>query len=126
MESVKSTVLVFEKHGNVVHQFCTEQDARAQLLLIVQEKRGGVALICDGMDAEMVYSISQNFRERGELAKEKIRNDLRIEAALDRHGVTKDAQTRLAVMRAVRDLMGSGLADELGPTEPDQASHAVH
>lgn len=106
----QNTILVFEAaDGTVQHCFCTEAEATQRLKQAVSAGSAGSMFFNDGLAAEMVFSVSPDLRERVEEAKRKLRNDLTVRNALNRHGVPADQDLRIKIKKAIDELRESVL-----------------
>lgn len=105
-EAVKSAVLVYEtKEGAVDHCFCTSDHANAVVCASKDANTGASAFLSeDGLEAEMVYSVSPDLRGRVEAAKAKLRFDIAVRNALNRHGVPAERGLRAAVYNVITEL----------------------
>lgn len=99
-----NTILVFEDNGVVKHRLCTEEQGKAALRHAAEQLSGGSMMTSDVMDAEMVYSVSPDLRNRVESAKCKLRDELKLRDAMNKHGVPKDREIRASVCRAFNEL----------------------
>jgi hypothetical protein len=100
----KNAILVYTEFGFVWHKYMPETVARDYLDKCTAAGDGASMFVVD--DAELVFSVSPYIRHRVEVVKSKLRRDLRIKAALDKHGVTQDRDTRIAVIRAIHEIYG--------------------
>jgi hypothetical protein len=99
---VPNAILVFHSAGLVNHRFCEAEYAKA--FLNDPANSGGSVFMYDNVNAETIYAVSPNTRDRVESAKSKLRSDLKIKAALDKHGVTPVLEVRHAVHEAFSEL----------------------
>lgn len=94
---------MFAENGTVTHKFCTEQEAR-EMGKEAETTRAGISLfILDGEDAELMYRIS-NLKNRVDIAKTKLRSDLKLDALFDKHGLPKDFDIRSSVIGVIKEL----------------------
>lgn len=104
---VKNAVLIYSDSGLVWHKFVPESEARDFLDKCTVESGSAVMFATkEGMDVELYFEHSPDLRHNIEVAKSKLRHELRIKAALDKHGVPQDRNTRIAVVMAIRELYG--------------------
>ncbi len=110
MSTIQNAILVYEctETGQVKHKFCTETDARRYLELAAVEMRGGSMFAADGVEAEFVLQVSPDLREKVEDAKRRMKWQIRVRDALDRHGVTRDREQRVAIFKALEDVLAGG------------------
>lgn len=102
---MKSAIVVFAENGVVSHKFCTKEVASA-MLKDAEKSRAGISTFeVEFGDAGFVYSVSLDFRNRVERAESKLREDLQIQAVLDKHGVPDEPVLRGLVMDAYRELL---------------------
>lgn len=99
---VHNAILVFHAAGIVHHRFCEAEEA----MNFVNEpaNRGCSVFTYENVNAEDIYKISPKARDRVDSAKAKLRSDLRIKGALDKHGVTPDIDVRVALHEAFSEL----------------------
>lgn len=110
----QNSIIVFAdpaKNGNVIHKFCTEEEGSAFFNDAEKNRKGASFIRLEGYDnAELLFDVSPNLRERVERAKSKLREDLRVQAVMDKHGVPTDLAVRMAVTSAYKELMDGPLA----------------
>lgn len=104
ISALKNTILIYEEAGAVHHCFCTEAEATTRMKQAAAEGSGGSMFVSDGMGADLTYAVSPDLRERVEEAKRKLRFDMAIRDALNRHGVPKDRDLRIQIKNAIDDL----------------------
>lgn len=103
---MKNTILVYEDSvsGQVDHLFCTEEVAKERLGACNAPLSGGSMFTSDGVDAAAMYVVSPNLRERVEEAKRKLRADITVRDALNRHEVPEDVELRTKIIAAIKEL----------------------
>ena len=106
IQASKNTILVFEDaDGTVRHVFCTQAEATERLKSALDAGSGGSMLFnSDEMDAKMLYDVSPDLRARVETAKCKLRGDLIVRDALNRHGIPNDRELRANINKVIADL----------------------
>lgn len=105
MDMSNNAILVHaDASGNVLHRFCPEVEARAFLKEAQERLTGASMFAVDSPDAELIYQISPDLRDRVDHAKVKLKADLRFSAALDKHNVPRDPELRRAVHSAFGEL----------------------
>jgi hypothetical protein len=107
---MKNAILISVTNDVISHHFCDAAFAQGMLEYAKKQGREDSAFFQEEdskMDISDVYNLSPELRNRVAEAKEKLRNDLRIQAALDKHGVPKDPSLRASVVRAFRELRAS-------------------
>lgn len=100
---IANTILVYEEDGQVKQRFCPEAEARNYLDQAQLDMRGGCLFALDGVEAEFMLRISPDLRDKVEVAKAKLKVDTRLRDALDRHGVPRDRDLRVAIFKALED-----------------------
>lgn len=122
---VNTAILVFHSAGIVNHRFCDA--AYAHQFQSDPSNRGCSIFSFEAADAEDIYRVSPATRERVESRKAKLREDLRIQAALDKHGVSPEIEVRHAVHKAFSELRfqlvrtALGLSS-IGPADAESAA----
>jgi len=104
----KDTVIVTDFDGKVEHRFCTAEEGNA-ILDATKARRSAGSLFTterEEMDAETLYAVSPNLRERVERAKAKLTFDLQVRDTLDKHGVPDEPALRKSVYGAIKELTG--------------------
>lgn len=97
------TILIIEDRGEPVHRFCRQDEARRALL-----KAGiGSMITSPGrVNVQRDYEHSPELRARVEAAKDKLRAELKLHAAMDRHGIPADPGLRHQIVALVDDFAG--------------------
>ena len=104
-----NAILIAEINGEVVHRFCRDDFARAQLEAAGKAGSGAMCLTMEsGLGAELTYDLSPDVRSRVAEAKGKLRRDLKVRDVLDNHGVPQDRDIRIAVNKAIAALQDEG------------------
>ena len=98
-----NAILIYEKDGQIMQRFCPEAEAREYLDKARGEMRGGSMFATDGMEAELVLSVSPQLRDRIAEARIKLKADTRLRDSLDRYGVPADRDLRLSIYKAFED-----------------------
>lgn len=101
------SILVIEVSGKVTHEFCDQAEGQERLRSARLHHSGGSMFSCEDMNAELVYSVSPNLRERVEEAKRKLRVEIMVRDALDRNAVPRDRKLRSGIYKAVKELRAS-------------------
>jgi hypothetical protein len=104
---MNNAILVSETNGVVTHHFCDATFAQGMLEYAKVNGTGDSAFFQDEdtkIDVATVYELSPDLRNRVEAAKDKLREDIRIRNAMDKHGVPKDRTLRAAVYKAFKEL----------------------
>jgi len=100
---VKNTILISENAGQVEHCFCNEEQAKCILLQAKELNSAGSMFTCD-IDAELVFSVSPDLRDRVDAAKTKLRRDIAIRDALTRNGVSEALDLRISIQKSILEL----------------------
>lgn len=109
---LNNAILISETNGVVSHRFCQADEAQEALREAAKAGTGCSVMLQEEntlLDIADVFEMSPEVRRRVEAAKDKLRSDLRIQAALDKHGVPKDKATRSAVYAAFKELQSNPL-----------------
>jgi hypothetical protein len=101
---IANTILIYPLNGKAAHRFCTEAQAKAALLDLSNTSGSGSMMVADDWPAERVFALSADLRERIELAKEKLNDELKIQRALDEAGIPHDADLRAKVSAVLKRL----------------------
>lgn len=101
---MKNAILVYEDAGQVKHCFCSAEEARARLEASTVMNSGGSVFTNESIDAAMLYAVSPQLRDRVNDAKLKLRSDIAVREALNRHGVPQDTDLRTKIANAIKDL----------------------
>lgn len=126
-----NAILVFHSAGIVDHRFCESEYAKS--FANDPANRGCSVFTYENVNAEDIYTFSPKARDRVESAKAKLRSDLRIKEALDKHGVIPDSDVRLALHEAFSELRfqmvrqalsGAGAASLLDDATPSFTADA--
>lgn len=105
MDMSNNAILVHaDASGNVQHRFCPEAEARAFLKEAQERLTGGSMFAVDSPDAELIYQISPDLRDRVAAAKISLKAGLRFSNALDKHNVPRDPELRRAIHCAFSEL----------------------
>lgn len=100
-----NAILVFEADdGSAQHRFCTAAEATDHLDKAAASFSGGSMFINEELGAEMVYAVSPDLRARVDEAKRKLKFEMAIRDALNRHGVPADRQLRISIKKAIDEL----------------------
>lgn len=99
-----NAILIYEEDSQIMQRFCPEAEAREYLDKARSEMRGGSMFATDGMEAELVLSVSPQLRDLIAETKTKLQADTRLRDALDRHGVPVDRDLRLSIYKALEDM----------------------
>lgn len=102
--AVSNTILVYEEAGTAKHRFCTKAQATEHLDRAAAEGSAGSMFTVSEMEAELVYKVSPNVRERVDEAKRKLRIDIAVRDALNRQGVPSDRDLRIKIKKAIDEL----------------------
>ena len=100
------TVLVLEMDGEVIHRFCSEEQAASQIQSLAERDGINASMFTTkGLEAELVLNTSPNFRARVEDAKAKLRFERKVRLALDSNDVPKDQLLRGSILKAIRTIL---------------------
>lgn len=108
--TISNAILVFEEGDQVLHRFCPEAEAREYLENAQGKMRGGAMFAADNIEAEFVLLVSSDLRDRVDAAKTRMKSQMRVRDALDRHGVPRDQDLRASIFNAFGDLMKGATA----------------
>lgn len=95
--AIANAVLVYTQDGEVKQRFCNSTEAQTEFERLSAAGEGCSMFATETDEAELLISISPDFRARVDAAKEKLRVDLRIQQALDLHGVPADRELRARI-----------------------------
>lgn len=106
-EMQKNAIVVMQENGVVIHRFCTGAEARAILDAADTRGQAASAFFYEADDSQLIYDISPDLKNRVEKAKAQVRRDLKMIAAMDKHGVPDDPTIRKAVFMAMYEVQDS-------------------
>lgn len=102
---MNNAVLVLMEGNRAAHRFCTEPEGRAVLTKAAAEGGSASLMITEGADAELIYLISPELRDKVAEAKTSLKASHRFKVALDKEKVPMDLDLRKAIHRAFGNLM---------------------
>lgn len=104
-DQLKNAILVFEtENGGVDHCYCSTSDANERLNQAVSNGSAGSIFTCDEHEAEFIYAVSPSLRDRIDEAKRKLRSDIILRDAMNRHAVPADRDLRIKIKNAIDDI----------------------
>lgn len=119
-----NAIVVFHLDGVVDHRFC--DSAYAKSTANDPDCLGWSAFVLQGMSAEEAFAVSAEIRGQVESAKTKLREHIRINAALDEQGISSDIEVRHALHESFAELryerVRAALARSGGYANADQAN----
>lgn len=125
-----NAILVCIEGCAAIHRFCPEAEARAFLTTAAERMSSGSMFILEGPhDAECIYGLSPELRNHVAAAKAAAELQSRLALALDRHGVPRNRDVRIAIFRAFDELTSTDnteatLNDSVGPRGQVSFNHS--
>lgn len=100
-------LLVYEKNGKVEELFCSPQEADQRFKAASANRSGASIFAFEGCSASMMLPISPQSRDRVNMAKDKLRSQIKLRDAMDNHGIPDDQSLRSSITKVIKD-MGFG------------------
>jgi hypothetical protein len=128
--TTNNAILICFEGSAVTHRFCPEAEARAFLTIAAERMNSGSMFILEGpYDAECIYGLSPELRNHVAAAKAAAELQGRLTLALDRHGVPRNRDLRIAIFRAFDELTSADntevtLNDSVGPRGQVSLNHS--
>ena len=101
----KNAILVFETgNDDVDHCFSSTSDANDRLNQAVFNVSVGSSFTSEEHEAEFIYTVSPNLRDRIDEAKRNLRCEIIMRDAMNRHAVPADRDLRINIKNAIDDI----------------------
>ena len=101
---IANAILIYEDGGQIMQRFCPESEARDFLAKAGESMSGGSMFAADGVEAEFVFKVSPQLRDKVDAAITKLKGDVRLRDALTNNGVPFDRELRVAIYNALEEL----------------------